>query len=283
MPGIKNRKLIKELPVMLLLCVIVAIVLMPFFWLITTAFKTNAEIFSRQMVWFPARLRWENFSIGWNALKPYSFLMFFKNSFILVAINLAGLLFSCTLTAFGFSRLQFKGRNVLFMVLLSTMMLPSQITMIPMYIIWSKLKFVDTYLPLTLPSFLGSAFYIFLLRQFMATIPKELDEAAVIDGCSKFRSYWKIILPLSKPAIFTVAVFAFSEVYDDFMGPLIYLSNPKMYTVSMAMRMFFSNDTIPQYGPTLSMALISMLPVLILFIFAQKALIQGIATTGLKA
>ena len=265
------------------LSLIAAVVLMPFFWLVTTAFKSNEEIFTRNMVWLPAQLRWENFAIGWNALKPFSFLMFFKNSFVLVAICLVGCLVSCTLVAYGFSRIQFRFRNGLFVVLLSTMMLPSQITMIPMYIIWANLKQVNTYVPLALPWFLGSPFYIFLLRQFMSGIPKELDEAAVIDGCSKFWIYYRIILPLTKPAIFTVAVFAFSEVYDDFLGPLIYLSDPKLYTVSMAMRLFFSNDTLPQYGPTMAMALVCMLPVLLLFIFAQKALIQGIATTGLKA
>jgi multiple sugar transport system permease protein len=269
--------------IMALLGVIAVVVLMPYFWLVTTAFKTNEEIFSRNMVWLPAHWRWENFVTGWNALKPYSFLTFFKNSFVLVALCLVGCLISCTLVAYGFSRIDFKFRNGLFVIVLATMMLPSQITMIPMYIIWAKLKFVNTYVPLVLPWFLGSPFYIFLLRQFMSNIPKELDEAAVIDGCSKFWIYYKIILPLSKPAIFTVAIFAFSEVYDDFMGPLIYLSSPKLYTVSMAMRMFFSNDTLPQYGPTLAMSLVCMIPVFLVFVFAQKTLIQGIATTGLKA
>jgi multiple sugar transport system permease protein len=283
MAGRKSGANISNTFITLALAAIAVIVLMPYFWLVTTAFKSNAEIFSRTMVWLPARLRWENFVTGWTALKPYSFLTFFRNSFFLAAVNLAGTLFSCSLVAFGFSRIQFRGRNGFFIIVLATMMLPGQITMIPMYIVWAKLKLVNSYWPLIIPYFLGSPFYIFLLRQFMINIPRELDEAAICDGCSKFRIFYRIILPLSKPALFTVAIFTFSEVYEDFLGPLIYLSSPKLYTVSMAMRMFFSNDTLPQYGPTLAMSLVCMLPEFLIFVFAQKALIQGIATTGLKA
>lgn len=274
---------ISNIMIVLVLSVIAIIILMPYFWLVTTAFKSNAEIFTRKMVWFPEQLRWDNFSTGWNALKPYSFLTFFRNSFFLVAVSLIGTIFSCSLVAYGFSRIQFRFRNGLFLIVLATMMLPSQITMIPMYTIWAKLKLVNTYVPLIIPYFLGSPFYIFLLRQFMINIPKELDEAAICDGCSKFRIYLRIILPLSKPALFTVVIFTFSEVYEDFLGPLIYISSPKLYTVSIAMRMFFSNDTLPQYGPTLAMSLVCMIPTFLIFVFAQKALIQGIATTGLKA
>jgi multiple sugar transport system permease protein len=255
---------------------------LPFFWTVSTALKTNPEIFSRQMVWLPAAPRWENFRIGWTAISSFTFTTFFKNSLVLVLINLVGYFLSSTLVAYGFARMKFALRRFWFIVLLATMMLPAQVTMVPTYILWSRLGFVNTYLPLTLPSFLGEAFYIFLMRQFIITIPTEIDEAAFCDGCSKFGIYARFILPLSKPALFTVLIFSFSDVYESFMMPLIYLNSPKLFPVSLALRLFFSNDTIPEWGPIHAMVLVAMLPLLISFILGQRALIQGITTTGLK-
>lgn len=275
-------KQVKQSLYHLLLLVFGLILLFPFYWLISSSFKTNVEIFSREMVWIPENLRWENFAIGWKALPPYTYTLFFKNSFIIAGINVIGSILSNTLVAYGFARLSFKYKDQLFIVLLATMMLPYQVTMIPVYILFSNLHLVDSYVPLTLGSFFGSAFFIFLLRQFMMGIPFELDESAVCDGCSPFQIFHKIILPLCKPAIFTVILFSFSGSYDDFMGPLIYINSISKFPIPLALRMFVSNEGRMDWGPILAMTLVSLLPPLLVFLGAQKNLIEGISTTGLK-
>lgn len=258
------------------------VLLFPFYWLLSSSLKNNPEIFSRTMVWIPEKLRWENFVQGWKAIPPYTYTLFYKNTFYIVLVNLAGSLVSNSLVAFGFARLDFKYRNQLFIVLLATMMLPYQVTMIPVYILFSRLGFVNTYIPLTIGSFFGSAFHVFLLRQFMMGIPYELDESAVCDGASVLQVFYKIVLPLCKPALFTIVLFTFGEAYNDFMGPLIYLNKVNKFTVSLALRMFVSNEGRTDWGPILAMVLVSMIPSLIAFLIAQKNLIEGISTTGIK-
>ncbi len=273
---------IKASLLQIFLLVLGLLLLFPFYWLISSSFKTNAEIFSREMIWIPEQLKWQNFTNGWQGIQKITYTIFYANSFRYAITVVIGAILSNSLVAFAFARIKFKFRDGLFLVLLSTLMLPAQVTMIPVYLMWSKVGGIDTYLPLTLGAFLGSAFYIFLFRQFMAGIPYELDESAVCDGCSLFGIYWRIIMPLSKPVIFTVALFSFTEAYDDFMGPLIYLNSLKKFPVSLALRLFVTNEGGTDWGPIFAMTLVAMFPLILIFLICQKNLVQGISTTGLK-
>jgi multiple sugar transport system permease protein len=241
------------------------------------------EIMGKDIPFLPQKLIWSNFSEGWKGVNGITYTTFFSNTFKIVAIVMVGALASNSLVGFGFARLKFKYRDLLFILVLSVMMLPYQVTMIPTYIVWSKLGFVNTYVPLCFGAFFSSAFYVFLFRQFMAGIPMDLDEAAVCDGSSIFGIYWRIALPLSKPVMFTIGLFTFGEVYDDFMSPLIYLNDIKKFTHTVALRLFVSNDGATNWGPILAVTFLSMIPTMLVFFVSQRNLIKGIATTGLKA
>lgn len=232
-------------------------------------------------------LHWENYP---NALKgpeasfgekSVGFLVFMKNSFFIAILAVTGQVLSCSLVAFGFSRLQFKGRELLFVVLLATMMIPGQVTMIPMFAIFKSLGWVDTFLPLIVPAFLGGAFNIFLLRQYMLTIPKELDESAAIDGCGPLRTYWSIIMPNCSAALILVGLFTFMASWGDVMGPLIYLDNPAYRTVPLGLE-FFRSPYVDNRSLLMAGAVMAMVPVAVLFIICQKYIMSGIATTGIK-
>ncbi len=231
--------------------------------------------------------QFSNFRKAWNPLDkggtlPEPFYRFVLNTYTITIINIIGQTLSCSLVAYGFARFRFRGRKALFLLLLSTMMLPAQVTMIPVFLIWNKARLVDTFTPLTLPSFFAqNAFFVFLLRQFFLTIPRELDEAAMIDGCGPLRIWWSILMPLCKPAITTVAVLAFIANWDDFIGPLIYLNDLRNYTVSVALRLF-QDQQGTEYNLLMAAALIHIVPVLLVFFFAQRYFVKGIATTGLK-
>jgi multiple sugar transport system permease protein len=200
---------------------------------------------------------------------------------VITALSTLGTVLSSALVAYGFARFRFKGRNVLFMVLLSTMMLPGQVTMIPVFVMWNKLHLVDTFAPLILPSWFASAFSVFLFRQFFMTISRELDEAAMIDGCSYFGIWWRIILPLSRPAIITIVILSFIDGWNDFMGPLIYLNSLRHYTVSIALNMF-QDQFYTRLDLLMAASLIHIVPVIALFFAAQRYFIKGISMTGLK-
>jgi multiple sugar transport system permease protein len=225
--------------------------------------------------------QWHNFAAAWNSL-PLPFHWFLLNTYTITMLNVIGQLLSCSLVAYGFARFRFRGRNALFVLLLSTMMLPSQVTMIPLFIMWSKAHAVDTFIPLTLPSFFAtSAFSVFLLRQFFMGLPRELDEAAMIDGCGPLRIWWQILLPLSRPVLITVGVLAFLGNWDDFVGPLIYLDRMRNYTVSLALRTF-QDQYGSDYSLIMAAALVHIVPVVILFFIAQRYFVKGIAMTGMK-
>jgi ABC-type glycerol-3-phosphate transport system permease component len=199
--------------------------------------------------------------------------------FVTLVATVGGVL-SASLVAYGFARFRFKGRNLLFVVMLSTMMLPSQVTMIPVFLEWRALGGIDTYWPLTAPAFLGGgAFFIFLLRQFYATVPRELDEAAKMDGAGPLRIWWSVLMPLSKPALATVAVFSTMGHWDEFLAPLIYLNTPEKYTVSIGLRMF-QDSMATQVELLMAAALIHAAPMIVLFFLAQRFFVKGIATTG---
>ncbi|MDH3252076.1 MAG: carbohydrate ABC transporter permease, partial [Ignavibacteria bacterium] len=207
------------------------------------------------------------------------------NTMIITSVVMVATLFSCSITAYGFSRLRFRGRDKLFAICLATMMLPGQVTMIPLYLIFAHLGWVDTFLPLIVPSFFGSPFYIFLLRQFFLTIPREYDEAALLDGAGRFRIYWSITLPLARPALATVALFTFIGTWNDFFNPLIYINTPDKATLTLGLNMLKSQiigTGTTQWHLLMAGALLVMLPNVIIFFLAQKHFVKGISVGGLR-
>jgi multiple sugar transport system permease protein len=251
----------------------------PFLWTVSTALKTNDQVFAVPPVWVPAPVEWTNFERAWTELP---FTRFVGNTVLVTLLALVGQVISASLVAYGFARFQFRGRNFLFILMLSTMMLPAQVTMIPVFLIWRHFRLIDTFAPLTLPEYFGGgAFTIFLLRQFFLTIPRELDEAALLDGASYFQIWHKIIMPLSRPALTTVVILSFLGHWDEFMRPLIYLNSMEKFTVSIGLRMFQDMFGV-QLELLMAAALIHILPCIFLFAIAQRHFIKGIAMTGLK-
>jgi len=259
------------------------VMLYPILWTLASSLKPESEVFKNAASLIPNALEWGNYVQGWKGFGGITFGSFFLNSGLVTLLVVIGTLFSSSLVAFGFARLDFKFKRVLFICLLGTIMLPTQVTLIPQYVLFHNLGWVNTYNPLTLPAFFGgSAFFIFLMIQFIKGIPRELDEAAVIDGCSTFGIFYRIILPLMKPTLATVAIFSFYWTWDDFMGPLIYLNDPNLFTVSLGLRLFSDPSSVTEWGPLFAMSIVSLLPVFIIFLFFQKYLVEGISTTGLK-
>ncbi|MBN1402096.1 MAG: carbohydrate ABC transporter permease [Anaerolineae bacterium] len=255
-----------------------ALFMFPFAWMLTTSLKPSTQLYKWPPIWIPKPFTWSNYTEAWSQLP---FAVFYKNTIVIAALNILGTLISCSLAAFGFARMRFRGREFLFLLVLSTMMLPQQVTMIPLYIIFARLKWIDTHLPLVVPSWFGSAFNIFLLRQFFMTIPHDLDEAALIDGASRFEIYWRIILPLSKMALGVVAIFAFIWNWNNFMQPLIYLSSQEKFTIQLGLRQFQSNIYMDM-GAIMAMSVVALIPQLVAFFFAQKHFVQGVVMTGIK-
>ncbi len=254
----------------------------PLLWMVMSSFKENNEIFSSASSLIPKKFHVENYANGWRGFAGISFAVFFGNSFFLSIVGTIGSVFSSAFIAFGFARLRFKGRGFWFICMLVTMMLPFQIIMIPQYIIFNKLGWVGTFLPLTVPNYFGGAFFIFLIIQFIYGIPRDLDEAAKIDGCSYYGIFFRIILPLILPALVTCAIFSFMWKWDDFMGSLLYLNKPSTYPVSLALKMFADPTSITDWGAMFSMATLSVVPIFLIFVFFQKYLVEGISTEGLK-
>jgi multiple sugar transport system permease protein/sn-glycerol 3-phosphate transport system permease protein len=256
------------------------IIMIPFFWMISTSLKKQWDVYQFPPVWIPTPPQWENYA---QALTSYPFTLYLLNTLRVVIFANLGTLFSCSLAAYGFSRLRAPGRDAIFIVLLATMMLPYTVTMIPIFMVFNKLHWVDTFKPLIVPAFFGNAFYIFLLRQFFFTIPRELEDASRIDGCNPFQTFWKIILPLAKPALATVAIFQFMDSWNDFLGPLIYLSDESNRTLALALAYFKGSARIgPQMHLMMAVAFVVLIPPLLLFFFAQRLFIQGIVFTGVK-
>jgi multiple sugar transport system permease protein len=246
--------------------------------MLSTSLKPDRQVYEWPPVWVPSPFMWSNYP---KAIGFIPFWSYIKNTLFIAAFGIGGTLFSCPAVAYSFSRIPWPGRNVLFAMTLATMMLPFQVTMIPMFILFTRLGWTGTYLPLIVPRFFGGAFYIFLLRQFFMTIPQELTDAARMDGASELRIYSQLILPLTKPALATIVVFEFLARWRSFIGPLIYLNKPDMYTISLGLRMFQLEHNTEW---TLLMAASIMLttPVIILYFFVQRTFIQGITLTGLK-
>ena len=270
---------IKRALVFVALCVGAAIFSVPFLWTVSTALKTNQQVFAVPPQWIPNPPQWGNFRRAWTELP---FATFVLNTVTITAIAVVGQVATASLVAYGFARFRFRGRNFLFYLMLSTMMLPAQVTMIPVFLFWRELRLIDTFAPLTVPAYFGGgAFSIFLLRQFFLNIPRDLDEAAMIDGATPFCIFHRILLPLARPAIVTVVLFSFLAHWDDFMGPLIYLNSMERYTVSIGLRMF--QDMFgTQLELLMAASLVHVLPTVVLFFVAQRYFIKGVALTGLK-
>jgi multiple sugar transport system permease protein len=261
--------------------------IVPFFWMLSTSLKTPQDLFGRN--WIPSPVAWRNY------VDAFSFGMWGRwawNTIVITLVSTAGVTFSSSMVAYAFARLRWPGRETMFKLVLATMMLPAVVTLIPRFILFANLPafgfqgsrvWVNTFLPLTIPAFTGSAFYIFLLRQFMRTIPQELSEAARIDGASELRIWWSIMLPLTKPALAAVAIFAFQGAWQDFMGPLIYLQSERLYTLQLGLRQYeFAFGGAPAWNWLMAASLLVMLPVLIIFVLFQRYFIEGITLTGIK-
>jgi ABC-type glycerol-3-phosphate transport system permease component len=276
------RKLSGKLSLYVILIIMSAFVLLPVFWMLTVALKPdNVPVFTIPPQWFPSEYwEWQNFSTALlDPVRP--FLRFTFNTLFIFAINVVGMLFSCTLVGFAFARLRFRGSGFLFNVLIITMLMPWQAQMIPQFLMFHKLGWYGTYLPLTVPSFTGSAFFIFMVRQYMRTFPRELDDAAKIDGCGYFGIFWHIILPLCKPVLAVVIVFMFLGAWGDLLGPLIYLNSTDQFTIAIGLANFATRAD-PNTNLLMAANLIMMIPPIIVYFFAQEQLIGGIASVGLK-
>jgi multiple sugar transport system permease protein len=251
---------------------------LPFYWLASTALKTDEQLFRIPPVWIPRPAVWENFP---RALNYIPFARYTLNTLTICVLNVVGTILSCALVAYSLAKVRWKGRNWIFYSLLATMTLPGQVTMIPTFTIFRWLHWIGTPLPLVVPSFFGSAFSIFLLRQFFLTIPAELSDAARIDGCSDWGIFWRVVLPLSRPALATVGLFTFISHWNDFLGPLLYLNDERTYTLSMGLQRFVSQHGA-EWSLLMAAATVMTVPIIVLFFFAQRTFIQGISTTGIK-
>jgi multiple sugar transport system permease protein len=271
----------RSLAFQVLLCLASLAMLYPLLWMLASSFKPESEIFGSASLW-PTSFSLDSYRRGWSGLQV-GFGRFLLNSLIVSTLSVIGNVFSCSLAAYAVARLDFRGRNFWFALMLGTLMLPYHVTLIPQYILFLNLDWIDTFLPLVVPKFLAvDAFFIFLLVQFFRTIPRELDDAAKIDGCGPWGIYWKIILPLSLPALATAAVFTFIFTWDDFFGPLVYLNDMSNYTVQLGLRSFVDSTGKSDWGALFAMSTLTLLPVFACFLLFQRLLIQGIATTGLK-
>ena len=267
----------------LILSLLALVVLYPVLWLVASSFRPADAIFHNPGL-IPYGLTFDNYVDGWHFFKDATFGLFFFNSFVIAGLCIVGNLVSCSMAAYAFARLEFPYKRVWFAIMLGGIMLPIHAQLIPQYVVFLKLGWVNTILPLVIPKMLATdAFFIFLMVQFMRTLPRELEEAAKIDGATFWQRYWIVILPLSKPAIVTTAVFTFIHAYNDYLSPLIYLTSPEAMTVPLALRLFIdSGGGSSNFGGLFAMSVLSLGPVIGFFLVSQRFLVQGFATTGLK-
>ncbi|NLO85273.1 MAG: carbohydrate ABC transporter permease [Clostridiales bacterium] len=254
----------------------------PLIWMICASSKIGPEIFQSKSL-LPKQLTLENYRTGWKGISGYSFGSFFNNSFQLVIFSILGNLLSCAMAAYAFAKLNFKGRNLLFTLMMGTLMLPKHVRLIPQYIIFNKLGWVNTYLPMIIPKFLAmDGFFVFLMTQYMRGLPKELDEAATIDGCGYLNHYLRIIIPMSVPALISTMIFTFLWTWNDFFMQMIYISRLEQYTVALALRMFIDSTGSNAWGALFAMSTLSLIPLFLMFIIFQRYLVDGITAGGIK-
>jgi multiple sugar transport system permease protein len=256
--------------------------LYPILWLIGASFKPSNMIFTDAGIW-PKVFTAKNYSEGWKGIGIVGFDTFFKNSFIICLLSAVANAVFCSLTAYAFARLRFVGKKFWFAVMMITLMLPSHVTTIPRYIMFRNFGWINTFLPIIVPKFFATdAFFIFLLVQFIRGLPRDIDESALIDGCSKFGIYTRIIMPLTVPALITTLLFSLLWTWDDFFNQLLYLTSPNRYTVPMGLRLFLDSSGMSSWGPMFAMSVLSLIPAFTLFFSLQKYFVRGIATTGIK-
>ncbi|HAG69173.1 MAG TPA: ABC transporter permease [Lachnospiraceae bacterium] len=259
------------------------VMIYPLVWMIMSSFKDTNTIFTTATQLIPDPFVADNYITGWKGFAKTSFAVFFKNSMFISVVATIGTIISSAVVAYGFSRCSFPGRGILFAAMLATMMLPAQVLMIPQYLWYQKLGWVNTYLPLIIPYwFATQGFFVYLMKNFIDGIPRELDEAAKIDGCSYYTIFSRIILPLVKPAMITGLIFSFMWRWDDYLGPLLYVNSTEMYPASLALKMFADPSSSSDYGAMFAMATLSILPAMIIFFTLQRYLVEGISTSGLK-
>ncbi len=252
--------------------------ILPFFILVTTSFKTQAECYIYPIKWFPAHWQYQNYL---EVFKMIPFGRYLANTVFITGMNVLGVTLCCPLAAYSLARQSWKGRDMVFFITLAVMMIPYQVIMIPIFMIFSKMKLIGTFWPLIIPQYLGVPFYIFLLRQFFKGLPKELEDAARIDGCSEFRIFRKIFMPICRPAVLTIVIFQLLASWNDFTGPLIYLQQSKMYTLQIGLQQFQSAH-LTLWPMMMAAAVLISLPIIILFFIAQKRFMEGITFTGIK-
>ena len=258
------------------------VMLYPILWLFASSFKGRAEIWTNVSSLIPQEFTLVNYVNGWKGFGGITFATFYTNSFIYAGIGTLLAVLASALVAYGFARIKFAGRRFWFACMLATLMLPVQVQIIPQYIVFSELGWINTFYPLLLPRIGGQAFFIFMIMQFIRGIPKDLDEAAEMDGCGKGGIFFRIILPQIVPALITAAIFSFYWTWEDFLTPLIYLNAPKLYTVSLALRSFADPSGSTDWGAIFAMSSLSLVPVFVIFVLFQRFLVEGISTTGLK-
>jgi multiple sugar transport system permease protein len=272
------KKKLRKAPAYILLTLLAIVFTLPFAWLISTSLKEPQQIFVTPPQWIPDPVAWSNYPRSTTYI-PY--FRYFANTMYVTIFNVVASIVVCSLVAYGFARIKWPGRNFVFVVMITTLMIPYPVTLIPTFLIFRDLGLVGTLNALTFPALFGSAFYIFLLRQFYMTIPMELSQAAKIDGANEFQIYWQIILPLSKPALAVIALFAFIANWNDFLGPLIYLNDKNTYTLAIGLYGFFGRSKT-EWGLLMAAATIMIAPIILLFFLAQRTFIEGITLTGLK-
>ncbi len=272
------RKRIAVTAVYIILIALSISFLAPFAMMVSTSLKTEDRIFTETIEWIPNPVRWQNYA---DALQSFPFLLYLRNTLFVCALVVVGTVISSALPAYGFARLRWKGRDTLFLIMLATIMLPAQVTMLPVFVMFRTIGWTGTYLPMVVPPFFGNAFAIFLLRQFFLTIPQELSDAARIDGCSEWRIFWQIIVPLSVPALATVALFAFIGAWTDFINPLVYLTDESTYTLAVGLQTFVGRHS-SEWNLLMAAATVVTLPLMVVFFFTQRLFIEGITLTGIK-
>ena len=274
-----KRRIAARTTTYVLLFTVAAVLLMPFVWMISTSLKGNEEIFAIPPTWIPEQPRWQNYA---DVFERIPFLLYLRNTTLITLVTIVGTVLSSSLVAYAFACLRWPGRDRAFLFVLGTMMIPLHVIMVPMYVIFKELHWLNTYKPLIVPAFLGGgAFNIFLLRQFFLSIPKELFDAARIDGCSELRVYWSIAMPLARPALVTVALLTFMFAWNDFMGPLIYLTDQSKNTLAVGLAMFVGQHGT-DWAVLMAASVLMMIPMVIIFVLFQRYFIESFMTSGMK-
>ena len=277
----RTKRIIKDTIYHLFVIAFGLLMIYPVVWMILSSFKIKSEILGNNATFLPSKWIFTNYPDGWYGAGMITFGTYFINSMIVAGLGMIGTVASSAMVAYALARVNFVGRKFWFTCMIMTMLLPGQVLMIPQYIIWNNLGAVGTFIPLILPRFLGWPFFIYMKMQFVRGLPKELDEAAMIDGCNKYNIFTRVVLPLMGPSIITTIVISFYWIWDDYMGPLLYLTKPSLYTVSLAIK-GFADAQGTNFGPMFAMSTLSLIPVFLLFLFFNRYLMDGVTAGSVK-